>query len=323
MNKSIKIIANYILGPLLFVILSYVIYQQIIQQPDLKTRWHQIRTSWKDFLFWFSLLLMTINWGIEAKKWQLLISLIEKHSFLQSCKGVLTGCSMTMLTPNRIGEFGGRVMFVDPANRPKALSLTILGSISQLTVTFIMGLVGIFFFRVNNSSFEVPVTFHWIISNLILFVTLVGSVFLLLLLFNFHSLFVLFSRFHFLKKIVNSLSIVELYTRKQLLRIFFLSFFRYLTFILQYIFLLKVMQVNIPFEKCFWLLSLFYLLMALAPTIGFIELPVRASLGLLLLGGFSNNIIGIQAATFTIWAINIILPAIIGSILIFRLKFLK
>ena len=89
------------------------------------------------------------------------------------------------------------------------------------------------------------------------------------------------------------------------------------------ILLLQVMQVNISMVLCFWLLTLFYLMMVLAPTIGFIELPVRATAGVTLLGLFSDNILGIQAATFGIWLINLVVPAVIGSLFILGVKILK
>ena len=56
---------------------------------------------------------------------------------------MLAGCSITMLTPNRIGEYGGRIMYVQEQHRLKAISLTILGSISQLTITMFMGTTGL------------------------------------------------------------------------------------------------------------------------------------------------------------------------------------
>ena len=59
----------------------------------------------------------------------------------------MSGCSVTMLTPNRIGEYGGSILYVEDGNRIKAISLTIVGSISQLLVTMIMGCFGLFFLR--------------------------------------------------------------------------------------------------------------------------------------------------------------------------------
>ena len=96
-----------------------------------------------------------------------------------------------------------------------------------------------------------------------------------------------------------------------------------MVFILQYILLLKVMEVNIAYPVSFLLLTLFYLVMAVAPTAGFTELPVRAIASVALFNLFSTNIVGIQAAAFGIWLINLVIPAVLGSLLILGIKIMK
>jgi hypothetical protein len=83
------------------------------------------------------------------------------------------------------------------------------------------------------------------------------------------------------------------------------------------------MEVEVSIVMCFWLLTIFYLVMAVAPTIGFLELPVRAAVSVELFRMYSNNIVGIQAAALGIWLINLVIPAVIGSIMIFGIKILK
>lgn len=87
--------------------------------------------------------------------------------------------------------------------------------------------------------------------------------------------------------------------------------------------MLNVLDVNVSIHLSFWLLTIFYLVMAIAPTIGFIEMPVRAAASVELFKLFSENIVGIQAAALGIWIINLVLPAVIGSVLIFGIKIVK
>lgn len=63
--------------------------------------------------------------------------------------------------------------------------------------------------------------------------------------------------------------------------------------------------------------------MAVAPTIGITELPTRAIIGVEILQLYSSNIIGIQVAFFAIFIINLVIPAIAGSLLIIGVKILK
>ena len=324
MNKNIKLIINYLLGPLLFILLSWSLYKQIIHQQDLSLRWEEIKHSWANPKFWFVFILMFLNWGIEAAKWKQLISPLERLSFFTSFKSVLAGCSITMLTPNRIGEYGGRIMYIKEEHRIKAISLTILGSISQLTITMLMGTAGLLVLHGALPETGKPLhSLPWLLNNVILYVSLIVTVILLLLYFKVHFFLQLLGKIKLIKGIMKYIDVVDIFSGKQLLRILILSFLRYMVFILQYVLLLQVMGAHIPIATCFWVLTVFYLTMALLPTAGFIELPVRATASAELLGVYSANILGIQAATFGIWLINLVIPAIAGSLLIFGIKIMK
>ncbi len=323
MNKNIKIIINYLLGPLLFIILSWSLYRQIIKQPDLDLRWNQIKGCWIDMRFWIIVGLMFVNWGIEAAKWKRLISPLEHFSFGKAIKSVLAGCSITMLTPNRIGEFGGRIMYVAEENRLKAISLTILGSISQLTITMLMGTVGLLVLKTSLVQDDFLSALPWFLNDIILYLSLFVTVILFLVYFKVHFILLLVARVKFLKGVLKYVDVVDIFSGKQLLRILFLSFLRYMVFILQYVLLLQVMGVEVSLLLSFWVLTIFYLIMVMAPTIGFTELPVRATASVALLSVFSDNVLGIQAAAFGIWLINLVIPAIAGSLLILGIKIMK
>jgi uncharacterized membrane protein YbhN (UPF0104 family) len=324
LNKSIKLIFNYLLAPVLFVILSWSLYRQIDNQPDLGQRWEEIKGSWHQEIFWVVFLLMFINWGIEAKKWQLLLAPLENFSFRKAFKSVLAGCSVTMLTPNRIGEYGGRIIYVQEQNRLKAISLTILGSMSQLLVTMLMGTCGLLVLRFRiPASAGTYTALNGLAGNFLLLLSISFTVILVLLYLRIRWTVHVMEKIRFLRNFVKHIKVLDVFSGKQLLRILFLSFLRYMVFILQYVLLLNLLEINVSMILCFWLLTIFYLVMAVAPTIGFIELPVRAAASVELFRVYSTNILGIQAAALGIWLINLVLPAIIGSLLIFGIKILK
>lgn len=267
---------------------------------------------------------MFVNWGIEAWKWQIQLAPLEKISFFKAYKSVLAGCSITMLTPNRMGEFGGRILYVKEPNRLRAITLTILGSISQFLITILLGTAGILILKYFSGP--ASLTFQAIpafVSNTVLITALVLSILTLLFYFRIGWLIHLMERVKFLTKPLKYVRLLEQFSGNQLLRILLLSLMRYGVFILQYILLLNVMGIEISWQVSFWLLTVFYLIMAMAPTIGFTELPVRATASVELFKLFSPNIVGIQAATLGIWIINLVLPAIIGSILILGVKISK
>ncbi|MEO6583818.1 MAG: lysylphosphatidylglycerol synthase transmembrane domain-containing protein [Ferruginibacter sp.] len=319
MNKSIKLIFNYLLAPLLLVLLCASLYNQISKQPDLPQRWLQIKQSWQHGYFWLVFFMMFINWGLEAKKWQLLVSSIEKLTFFTAFKSVLAGCSVTMITPNRIGEYGGRIIYLQEENRLRAISVTILGSMSQLLVTLVAGCLGLSYLKFVSKFTILP----WLFTDVLLVVSICLTVILALLYGKVSWMVRHMQRLKFLRGLYKYMAVLNVISGKQLLRILALSVVRYLIFILQYVVLLNVMQVEVSIALSFLLLTIFYLFMAVAPTVGFIELPVRAAVSLELFKLYSNNVLGIQAAALGIWMINLVIPAILGSILIFGIKILK
>lgn len=267
---------------------------------------------------------MFVNWGIESKKWQLLVNHVQHFSFIRSFKSVLSGCSVTMLTPNRVGEYGGRVLYVEPANRIKAISLTVVGSISQLLVTMIMGCLGLIFlgyFSQYNAALSNLLPQFW--RTIIITLSVGLTILLLLFYMRLGWLVRMMEKVPALQPVVQHISVLDEFKNRQLLQILSLSFIRYLVFVLQYVLLLNVMDVNLAGCLCFWLMTIFYLVMAVAPTIGFIELPVRVTASWAILKLFTANEMGVGAAALGIWLINLVLPAIIGSLLILSIKIVK
>ena len=324
MNKNIKILINYFLGPALFLLLSWSLYNQVKNQPDLAERWQQIRNSWQQPKFWLVVLLMPVNWGIESRKWQVLVQHLQRFSFMRAFRSVLCGCSVTMLTPNRVGEYGGRMLNLEEGNRIKAISLTITGSISQLAVTLLLGSAGMLFLRYishNQVSNLSVLPEFW--GDVLIYMSVTITVVLLLFYARLGWLVKMLEKVPAFSKVVKHIRVLDEFDYKQLMRILSLSFFRYLVFAVQYILLLQVMQVEIEWVICFWLISVFYLVMAAAPTIGFIELPVRVTASWAILKYYTVNELGVGTAALGIWLINLVLPAIIGSLLILGTKIIK
>ena len=88
--------------------------------------------------------LMFFNWGLEAFKWKLLVQKIENLSWLESIKSVLAGLASGLLTPNRVGNFVGRLAFIKKENHNKALINTLIGNLAQFLST-ILGNIWAFF----------------------------------------------------------------------------------------------------------------------------------------------------------------------------------
>jgi Lysylphosphatidylglycerol synthase TM region len=321
-NKNIKLVLNYGLGPILFMILGYAIYHQVKHQPNLQEALLKLennirgRNSW---MLYLSLVLMLLNWGIESRKWQVLIKPLEHIGFLHSFRAILSGIAFSISTPNRVGEYGGRVLYVKDGHRWQAVSLTIVGSFSQLIVTFIFGLGGLLFLLEN------PVTAAGIESyrlwiRVLFFGSFLITVFITAIYFRLGWMVKLLHRLPGSHRIIDRLTVIENLPVTFLLRVLCLSFGRYLVFVIQYILLLQLFDVQVSVWQAFWLVSVLYLVLAIVPTIALAEVGVRGEVSLILFALVSSNKIGIISAATGIWFINLVIPAIAGSLLFLGIK---
>ena len=81
-----------------------------------------------------------------------------KLSLAEALKTVLSGIALGIVTPARIGEYGGRLLTSDPNHKPQVISATLLGSIAQNLCNVVMGLGFSYFFL--KSIFNVTYSEH-------------------------------------------------------------------------------------------------------------------------------------------------------------------
>ena len=326
-NKNIKIIFKYIIAPVLAAWLFYSLYQQIKSQPNLHQSLDLIKEApfgtqaWK---FWIVILFVFVNWGLEAKKWKVLITPVQKMSFFTAYRSVLSGMALSLNMPNRIGEYGGRILYVKEGSRIKAISLSIAGSISQLIITLFMGCGGLaylLFFQNKHAGPVMGLSVFWI--QVLLFITAIITSILVLFFFRLSWLIMLVEKIPAAGKFVQYINVLEQFTPKLLLRLLSLSFFRYLVFVIQYILLLQVLHVEILWIDAFWIITILFLVLAIVPSFAIADLGIRGKFSTELLSVYSANTVGIIGTTFGIWFINLFIPAILGSILILSIKIFK
>ena len=314
---------NYFLGPLLFAWLSFSIYTQIKNQPNLELSWIRIRNSINSRSGWNLLavgLLMIVNWSLEAWKWKLAVSKIQSVRFSRALKAVLSGVSFSVSTPNRMGEYLGRVLYMEEGNRLRTIPITIVSSMSQLIITLLMGGLGLMFLMHRIQASDIASSL-WV--RVILFGVTIG--FLLLTLFYFRLAWVVkwFDHLPGSSKYSYLVNAVEEFNATLLLRLLSLSLLRFIVFGLQYYLLFRLFGVDVTWWQGFWSVSITFLVLAIIPTIALVELGLRGEISLKILNLFSQNGLGIGLTTATIWLINLVIPAMIGSLLILSIKIFK
>jgi uncharacterized membrane protein YbhN (UPF0104 family) len=320
LHRNIKIFINYFLGPMLFIWLSWSIYNQVQRQPDLSQAWQRIKQSFSSPLvlnLFAAVLLMIVNWSIEAVKWKVAVLSVQRVSFLKAFKAVLSGVSFSVSTPNRIGEYLGRVLYMEEGNRLKTISISIVCSTSQLIITLLAGGIGLIVLRpLIEERLHIGAMWMQVVTYGVGAVVIVLTLFY----FNLSGLIKWVDRLPGTRRFAYLVRALEDFNATLLLRLLSLSALRFVVFIIQYYLLFRLFGVDISWWDAFWTVSVSFLVMAVIPTIAIIELVQRGKVVAKVVGLYSANELGMNLATTSVWFINLIIPAIIGSLLILSIR---
>ncbi|MCX6233037.1 MAG: lysylphosphatidylglycerol synthase domain-containing protein [Bacteroidetes bacterium] len=277
------------------------------------------------------LLMMLVNWSIEAYKWRSLIIKIEKISFAKAFKAILAGLSVSTFSPNRIGDFLGRVFILQKANPWKAIFISILCSMSQLMITLFMGSVSIIIYILAFTHKQDIFSSYilWIFIGLLVFANfLLFSVF-----FNVSFISKLLYKIISDKwiKIKKYLRVYSYFKFTELRNVLLFSLLRYLVFCTQFFLLLRFFGVPLHIFEGFLMISLIYFILSVIPSMTLAEIGIRGSVAVAVFDYYFNTTLnlnvhfnfGVVAATSVLWLINIALPALIGNIFVLKLHFFK
>lgn len=253
-------------------------------------------------------LLMLVNWSIESWKWRCLVRPVQHVGFLRALTATIAGTTIGLITPNRVGEFAGRVLFLDPEHRVQGGFATILGSMAQFVVTLLVGGVAMMFSRyMLFSSGELPHTWSVIVWS-----TLMIGCAAVFLFFSPGAFARVLLAIPWLRRFERHAHVLDSFSRTDLVRVFLLSLLRYAVFTAQFIIVL-VAIAHIDVIEAVMAVPVVFLVTTLAPTMALTELGVRGSVATTFIAGED---VGIMVSTALIWLINLVIPAIVGGIIL-------
>lgn len=253
--------------------------------------------------------LMTLNWGIEVKKWTIITFPIEQISFGKAWQSVWTGVCIGNLTPGRLGEFAGRILYYAPANRAKVATSHFVCGITQMVVTIVFGCIGLLFYSggLNKTTFAVTLSLEFVLLVL-----------LIVVLMRVNRVVTWILNLSALKKYdLEGLS----YNRGMLVKLVAWSVLRYFIFSLQFFLILRACGINGDAGRMVGAISIMYLVLSSVPMISVIEVGVRAYVAVILFGMLGGNDWQLTVASTLLWFINIALPSGIGYFFILKNNF--
>lgn len=261
------------------------------------------------------ILLMLLNYFIEALKWKYLVQKVEIISTWKAVESVFCGLTWAVFTPNRIGEYGGRVFFLSPNKRIKGALAMSVGIFGHLVLINVFGALTLRLFVYRFMDLN-P------IMNLsISILVLVFSSFFLLFYFNIHWINGLLSKIKFMKRYKRFFVIFSRFKTTELLWILLYCLSRILIYTTQYFLIIHffIPQID-PFDMIL-ILFIFYFIQSSMPSLDLLDIGFRATTAAYFFSYVTDQEIAVMAAVASIWLINLIIPAILGSVFVLKLNF--
>jgi len=256
-------------------------------------------------IFFCVVVLLFFNWSFEALKWKVLMEKLSPLSFFRALKAVLAGLATGLITPNRIGNFIGRIAKLPKELKVKATVFTFYANLVQFGITICFGLIGVLFL----SQF-------WTLTSALLLICIAG--------FGLVLSVILIAKPHLLAKkplnllmpssILSSVQELREIDNRLKIKLIIFSSSRYFIFVIQYVLVLIALNQSVSYQVLFFGVTVMYLVMTIIPSLFFGKLLVREAAGLLIFGliGLEDNVI--LFAGFFVWIINIAFPALVGTI---------
>ncbi len=313
-KRFYKVISLFIKTILLLASFYYVI--QKLSTHNAFTAYYAISFSPRVIGYLITaVILMFVNWNLEAKKWQVLIARYEVISLRQSLQSIFAGVTISIFTPNRVGEFTGRIFFLKKADKFIASIRSLVGSFTQLVITIIFGLfaVGLYVFKGYDKVVPLLSILNSEKKYMPVLLLLCAAVSLMIIIRGFF-----FSKFRYYFK--------EIFTikRRDLMQALWLSILRYIVFTFQYFLLLKAVGIEIQFFQSCIFISIIFLINAAIPSFALTEIVVRSAVAVYVFGAFPySQPVLVASASLLLWMINLAIPALIGSAFIGKFQFFK
>ncbi|MCB0643285.1 MAG: flippase-like domain-containing protein, partial [Phaeodactylibacter sp.] len=314
---------NTILKGTILLLLIWAIYRQIFVGNDADSLWRTFQSTMKGAhqgWLWAALLLVPLNWALETAKWRVFTRSFSQLRFFQSYKAVLAGVTISLFTPNRIGEYGGRILLVDARENWKSVVATLVGSYTQLLVLLSFGLVGAAYFLSRHLGWAGQPLSTLIIVGLVL---LLG---VLLLYYELPLVVPLLRRWmpeRWMRRFYRHVVILRQYHWHTLTRALGFGAVRYGVYTIQYFMMLRFFGIEVPVDLAFSGIATIFFLQTSIPLPPLIGLVTRGEIALFIWGTFADSELLVLACTFGLFIINLLVPALIGAVFIVQTNLLK
>jgi hypothetical protein len=307
------------------ILLLLLLYFDLTSNDKLGDIWiafqHQLKTADLPLLV-VVLLLMPLNWMAEAEKWRQFVHRYEHFPRRKALLAVMTGVSFSLFTPNRVGEYGGRMLYVHPRNQWRAIVANLVGNFCQFMVLLGIGAIGSMYI-IHRFELVDPT-----LGNLLIAAAVTGSAAMLWCYYHIDLVIDIIKRLQVVHPFLPwlrqlNLGVIRQYSTSDLTNILRWALIRFVIYSVQYYLLLRFFGINPGIIPGFAGIAALFLLQTSIPLPPVAGLVARGNMAVLLWEQFGANEIAALAATFSLWVINLVIPALIGTFSFFYVNISK
>lgn len=307
-NSPLSVLFKFLIAA---VLISFIIYTVNLNQIILAIKHADFR------FIAFALLLAILNVFLQYLKWSLACGeILQSRSRKKILFSLFYGLAAGPFTPVRIGEYLGRSLEFQDQSLLRVTTATLIDkAFTLIPLTLFGSICSILFIKhiYNISSY---------IANSLFGLVIVLFLLLILLVLNPEAWSSIisgrFKKSSRLNRIYAEISLLRSINKIFLLKMFLVSTALYLCIIFQYAVLVTAFSQSGLFLDYLWAGSLVIFVKTIIPPISFADLGIREGASVFFLKKFGQlGSIGFDAG-ISLFAINVLLPALIGVVLFLK-----
>jgi hypothetical protein len=308
---------------LLVLAIAGILYRQLLQPQSLQAILKSFQQHWQTPEFYWLVIagfLMPFNWLLETLKWRQFTRSWSTMSLLDSLYAVLAGVAASMLLPNRSGDYLGRLLLSPSGEKAKAAVATLAGSYCQWVVLGSVGIPSLLWFAPRYIGWDFrqggPIL---MLELLALLGLIILGAFIPKWIQHFFADQLQNDKFRWLRP----LEVILAYRPGVLARGLGLATTRYLLYCFQYYCMLRFYGIFLPLGTALAGVGVIYLLQTSIPLPPVLGLLARGEIALMVWRPFGANALSVLAASYSLFTLNLLAPALVGLLLIVKNAYKK
>ena len=258
------------------------------------------------------LLFTSANWFFEVLKWQNLVNSFKNIGFFEATQQTFGSLTASIFTPNRIGEYGAKMLYFKKENAKRIVFLNFVHNSSQMLVTTLFGVLGFLLLTFSKTESMIWIGFKLNFISIIIFLIVLLIAIFIAVFFRKIEIYG-FS----IQKIIDKIKKLD---KSILFKTVGFSIFRYLIFSTQFLILLLFFDAEIEVKTAFLTIFTMYFLASILPSIHLMDVAIKGSVALFLFSKLGIEDWKILTVTSLMWFFNLVLPVVLGSYFVLRFK---